>query len=139
MEDVPALAELERRCFAIPWSADALAAELADREKARVLVATDPSGRILGYISSWFILDEAEIHNIAVARDCRRRGIGRTLLAALLTLGNNAGIVSFTLEVRPSNTEARALYQSMGFTDCGLRHAYYANNQEDAIIMFKKL
>lgn len=137
--DLPALAALEQRCFAIPWSFEALAEELADANKARVLVAVAPDGVVRGYISSWFILGEAEIHNIAVDPDCRGRGIGRTLLAALLDAGRQEGIASFTLEVRPSNEAARALYQRLGFVDCGRRRGYYANNQEDAIIMFKSL
>lgn len=138
LSDVPALAALELRCFAIPWSAEALKSELSDTDKARVLVAVDPAGRIVGYISSWFVLGEAEIHNVAVDPDCRRQGIGRALLAALLDAGRHEGIAAFSLEVRPSNEHARALYLALGFVDCGRRRGYYADTGEDAIIMFKK-
>lgn len=135
--DLPQLAELEKQCFAIPWSFAALTLELADTEKTRMLVAVDPAGRILGYISSWFIIGEAEIHNIAVAPDCRRRGIGEALLSMLLAWGKAEQISAFTLEVRPSNTKALTLYRKSGFTEIGRRRGYYADTGEDAIIMFK--
>lgn len=138
-DDISALAHIEQRCFAIPWSADALASELSDPERARVLVAIGPDGRVLGYISSWFILDEGEIHNIAVDPDQRGRGIGKALLDALIGLGRREGIASFTLEVRPSNAAALRLYAGLGFQECGRRRGYYANNHEDAIIMLKNL
>ncbi len=137
--DLPQLAELERQCFVIPWSLASLTLELADEVKTRMLVAAAPSGRVLGYISSWFILGEAEIHNIAVAPDFRRQGIGEELLNELLAVGKAEKISAFTLEVRPSNKKALELYRKSGFTECGRRKAYYPDTGEDAIIMFKNI
>lgn len=138
-DDVPVLADIEQRCFAIPWSAEALASELSDPVRTRALVAEDANGRILGYVSSWFIFDEGEIHNIAVHPDAQGHGIATALLDTLLALGRREGIASFTLEVRPSNAAARALYARMGFSECGRRRNYYPDTGEDAIIMFKKV
>jgi ribosomal-protein-alanine N-acetyltransferase len=39
------------------------------------------------------------------------------------------------LEVRPSNTAARALYESFGFQEVGRRPLYYADTEEDAILL----
>jgi ribosomal-protein-alanine N-acetyltransferase len=45
------------------------------------------------------------------------------------------------LEVRASNQSARALYESAGFNEMGLRRNYYpdASGREDAVLMGKEL
>jgi ribosomal-protein-alanine N-acetyltransferase len=72
--------------------------------------------------------DEIEILNLAVATSFRRQGIAKALLSAV----PQAGIF---LEVRASNLPARALYRSAGFTEIGIRKAYYQNPAEGAIVM----
>jgi ribosomal-protein-alanine N-acetyltransferase len=46
------------------------------------------------------------------------------------------GMTRMTLEVRVSNKAAINLYQSLGFEKGGLRKGYYANDGEDALIMW---
>ena len=43
--------------------------------------------------------------------------------------------ILITLEVRVSNLAAQALYSKYGFSQRGVRHAYYLDNREDAVIM----
>ncbi len=45
------------------------------------------------------------------------------------------------LEVRDSNQSARALYDSVGFNEIGVRRGYYpaASGREDAVVMAKHL
>jgi [ribosomal protein S18]-alanine N-acetyltransferase len=74
--------------------------------------------------------DEAEILNLAVDPDYRRRGLARKLLAAAFRQPR-----TFFLEVRQSNTAAQSLYRSLGFTECGRRPGYYRNPDEDAVLM----
>ena len=90
---------------------------------------------IVGFVSSWIMADEAHITGIAVREAYRRQGIGEQLIisAVELAMAQKAGIL--TLEVRVSNTGAQALYSKYGFTQVGLRKAYYTDNREDAIIM----
>ena len=42
-----------------------------------------------------------------------------------------------TLEVRRSNAGAITLYESFGFRSAGVRRRYYADNGEDAIVMWR--
>jgi ribosomal-protein-alanine N-acetyltransferase len=44
-----------------------------------------------------------------------------------------------TLEVRRSNVPAIALYEHAGFKITHVRARYYADNDEDAIVMLKAL
>ena len=90
---------------------------------------------ILGFIGLWNLANENHIISLAVCPEFRRKGIGELLLINGLdfSLDNRATLV--TLEVRVSNQEAIALYEKYGFTERGVRHAYYLDNREDASIM----
>ena len=73
--------------------------------------------------------------NVAVDPDRRRRGIGTALIVALLErVGPEAQV---TLEVRRSNGGAQRLYERFGFRSAGVRPRYYADNGEDAVIMWR--
>jgi ribosomal-protein-alanine N-acetyltransferase len=73
--------------------------------------------------------------NVAVDPASRRRGVGATLLHELLTIAG--GDAQLTLEVRVSNVGAIALYEKLGFLSAGVRRRYYADNGEDALIMWR--
>jgi ribosomal-protein-alanine N-acetyltransferase len=90
---------------------------------------------IVGYIGIWFMSDEAHIISIAVRNAYRRRGVGELLLQGSLELAMIRKCRVMSLEVRASNTGARALYKKYGFNKMGVRKGYYADNSEDAVIM----
>ena len=79
--------------------------------------------------------ERAEMVDLRVMASERRRGLGRQLLWASLTALGDVGAVE--LEVRSSNVAARALYESLGFSETGSRSNYYAtpDGREDAILM----
>ena len=96
------------------------------------------NGKIVGYIGSWIVQGEAQITNIAVDPDFRRRGIGESMLKEFESIVKNSlGVAAMTLEVRPSNLSAIHLYEKFGFRSVGRRPRYYVDNNEDAIIMWK--
>jgi [ribosomal protein S18]-alanine N-acetyltransferase len=74
---------------------------------------------------------EHEILNLAVAPDWRRQGVGRSLVCAYLAASEG----SVFLEARPSNHAARIFYKSLGFDEVTVRHGYYENPSEPAIVM----
>jgi ribosomal-protein-alanine N-acetyltransferase len=80
-------------------------------------------------------VDEAHVTTFATRGAWRRQGIGERLLLALLDLARAHGAREATLEVRPSNTAARRLYEKYGFRNVGVRPRYYSDNHEDALIM----
>jgi len=95
------------------------------------LIAVD-QGKVLGY-GILRQIDSGEVLLIGVHPDYRRRGIGKQLMKALLDEANRGE--NIFLEVRDSNQPAKALYESLGFSEIARRHSYYRDPVEDAVIM----
>lgn len=134
---VSQVAELEELCFSAPWSANSIAHELTT-DYSFWLVAED-DGAVVGYIGSQIAFPEADVMNVAVRPEYRRRGVGQILVEALSTHLRNIDCESLTLEVRASNAPAIALYEKLGFAQVGRRPNYYRNPKEDALILRKEL
>lgn len=138
-DDVDDIAAIERRAFSDPWSAGSFRA-LFGNPVVHFAVAEDViSGRVLGYVVSWYVVDEAEIANLAVADDVRRAGIGARLLDHALDIAKERRSRVVFLEVRESNAGARALYASRGFQVAGRRAKYYRKPVEDALVLRREL
>lgn len=135
--DLDEVAAIERRSFSCPWTRDSFR-RLIERADADLLVA-DVGGRVAGYAVVWYSADEAELGNLAVDVDHRRRGIGGRLLDAALGQARRRGAGRIFLEVRVSNQEAEALYRSRGFVLAGMRPRYYRRPVEDAKVMLRNL
>jgi ribosomal-protein-alanine N-acetyltransferase len=136
--DAAALAEIEKLCFTPPWSSEEILREIEENELAYYIVCAD-GRRVISYAGLWTVLNEGHITNVAVHPDFRGRGIGSTVLEALIgRTRRRAGLTDFTLEVRASNTAALRLYEKAGFREEGRRRGYYAEPPEDAIIMWMR-
>ncbi|MGO5027738.1 ribosomal protein S18-alanine N-acetyltransferase [Candidatus Agathobaculum pullicola] len=130
-----ALAEIEKACFHAPWSEAMLREEL---DKGIFLVA-EQDGQAVGYIGCQTVLDEGYITNVAVSPDCRRQGVGRALIAELVSCARAKELSFVTLEVRASNASALALYEGAGFGRVGVRKNFYSAPSEDAVLMTRFL
>ena len=82
--------------------------------------------------------DEGYITNVAVFPEQRRRGIAGQLLQVFLNFAEANRLAFLTLEVRPSNAAAIALYQGFGFQEAGRRKNYYDLPKEDALILTRR-
>ena len=133
-EDVPAVHEIERLSFSTPWPAYAFEQELKGNRLARYIVAR-AGERLVGFAGMWLMVDDAHVTTFGVHPDWRRQGIGRQLLLNLIELSVAIGARRMTLEVRPSNESAQALYQAFGFEVAGRRPRYYTDDGEDALVM----
>lgn len=129
------LERLERICFSRPWSKRMLAEEL-DNACAAFLVAEDgDSGAVLGYAGLLAMMDEGYITNVAVFPEYRRCGIAAKIIEVFMNFARANKLAFLTLEVRPSNAAAIALYQGFGFEEVGRRRNYYDLPKEDALIL----
>lgn len=132
-------AVLEAESFSMPWSRNAFK-EALDSENYEYIVALDgESGALAGYAGMQMVLDEAEITNIAVDEAYRKRGIATKLLEGLALLCSRRDIKYLHLEVRETNTAARALYEKSGFEIDGIRKNFYQRPTENAVLMTKVL
>ena len=135
-EHVPQVAQLEKTCFADPWSEMSIAHEL-ESIWSYWLVAVD-GDTVAGYIGSQSSIDESDIMNVAVHPDYRRQGIAECLINKLVEDLSGRGSHALMLEVRASNDPAIALYEKLGFAQVGCRKNYYRNPKEDALILRKE-
>ncbi len=136
-EHLDAVAELERTCFTVPWSRNALAEEL-DNALSAFLVALDEEECVVGYAGLQVVLDEGYITNVAVRPDCRRRGVAGRLLDVFERFAEGNHLAFLTLEVRAGNYAAIALYGRHGYRGVGRRKNYYEHPREDAVIMTRE-
>ena len=133
-EDLDEVLAIERASFSMPWSRGAFLYEMQQNRVARCWVMRE-DGRVIGYLCLWEIADELHITNIAVHPTRRRQGVGRVLLQGVLEDAREQRLRLVVLEVRPSNTEARTLYEGFGFRVIGRRRGYYYDTGEDALVM----
>lgn len=128
-----ALARLEETCFAEPWTREGLAAEL--ESDTAVFAVAEVSGETAGYAGMHRILDECYVDNVAVFPRFRRHGAAAALMEYLIEDAKKNGALFLSLEVRPSNAAALALYAKFGFRQAGIRRDFYRLPKEDALIL----
>jgi [ribosomal protein S18]-alanine N-acetyltransferase len=131
--DLPSVISIERRAFPTPWSLSMFVLELSKPSGICLAAVNDP--QMFGYVICARYDEAYHVMNIAVDPTQRRRGVAKALLDGVLdTAGHDA---NYTLEVRVSNARAIALYERYGFRGVGTRRRYYADNGEDALIMWR--
>jgi ribosomal-protein-alanine N-acetyltransferase len=126
---------IENQAFPTPWSKSLFADELVVPE-TRIYLSCVRDGHVIGYVGAMLVIDEAHITTIAVAKDERGKGIGKALLYHCLTQAIAKGAVAATLEVRLRDAGAQALYHQFGFAPAGIRKNYYAEENEDGLVMW---
>jgi ribosomal-protein-alanine N-acetyltransferase len=136
INDAKDIHEIERLCFAEPWSLDSVVHELSNNPRA-FYIAAELDGQVVGYAGLWWMLDEGHITNVAVRPGFRNRKIGEGIINVLIDFTVQEGIKHHTLEVRKSNEPAINLYTKFGFEVEGVRKGYYQDNGEDALIMWR--
>ena len=136
--DIAQVLRIERLSYSFPWTEgifrDCLRVNYTCRV-AEIDVVT------VGYGILSVAAGEAHLLNLCVADAYRCRGIGRRLLVHMLVAAAEAGAREAFLEARPSNTSAIRLYQSLGFTQIGMRRGYYQalDGREDAIVLKRRI
>lgn len=132
-DDLDAIVEIELVSFPTPWSREALAMEL-DRSWSIFRVLKGPGGEIVAYLNYWVVYDEVHVLNVATHPAHRRQGHARLLLDQMVRLARQNATSEIHLEVRPSNRAAQCLYESLGFSQVGVRPGYYADSGEAALL-----
>lgn len=151
IEDVPAVVEIEKECFSLPWSERSFE-DSVSRDDTIFLVCEENEDSlqglveksqtqgargavIIGYIGMYLSFDEASVTNVAISPVFRKRGYGEQLVTEAKAAAKKVGAESVFLEVRASNKPAISLYKKLGFEELGVRKKFYEHPVEDAIIM----
>ena len=137
--DIHDVVAMERVCYSDPWPASSFTALPSNERVFFVVARASDSGELQGFAIAWYVMNEGELANLAVAPEARRRGIGQTLLDAVTTDALGRGTSELYLEVRESNSAARELYRVAGFEQVGRRKRYYRQPEEDALILRRTL
>lgn len=134
LDDLDTVIAIEVAAYDFPWTRGIFSDCVRVGYVCRVL--TD-GGRIQGYGVLSHGPQEAHILNLCVHPQARGCGYGRLLLEDLLEAAKRLRADTVLLEVRPSNTTAIGLYQSVGFNEIGLRKDYYPahNGREHALLL----
>jgi ribosomal-protein-alanine N-acetyltransferase len=135
-DDLEAIEAIDRESFPLPWPPGSYRYELDFNPRARCWTA-ETGGRVIGALVGWLIVDEYQVATLAVHPDERRRGAGKALLEKAIEAAKEEGAARFTLEVRASNSAAKALYETFRFRIVGISPRRYADG-EDALLMERR-
>ena len=139
--DAVAIFELEKRIFTKEaWSLAQVKEELGGARRLYIAaeVVEGDTKQIVGYGGIALSDESADIHTIAVVKEYRRQGIAKRLMARLERWAKENGAKRILLEMRVGNSEARPLYESLGYREISIRKDYYASGM-DAIVMSKEV
>ena len=125
---------VEQECFSSPWSKNMFKEEISGKFSHYYVVEED--SRAVAYMGMWSLSGEGHITNVAVKKDCRRKGYAKALISHFVEIAKQENLEFLTLEVRATNEPAIALYKSFGFVPVGMRKKYY-DNKDDAYLLTK--
>lgn len=132
-EKSAAVAEMEHQIFPDKWSERAVLDTLENEQT--ICLTAEKAGRLIGYLFAYVAADEADIARVAVLKESRKQGVGSELMKELKKVGQEQELKKLLLDVRRSNTAARAFYKKHGFTEDGVRPGFYEKPEEDAVLM----
>jgi len=134
LADIQAVTQIEEECFSHPWS-EKVICESFDNPIYHFFVAEEEeTKKVVGYISYYQVVDEADICNVAVLPGMRGKSIGQSLVKRLIEDTKDRKLTALVLEVRASNYPAIHVYEKADFKTIGRRKNYYEDPVEDAIL-----
>ena len=130
--DAAAIAEMSRTLIedGLPWSWDEQRVRRYIAYSESAVIVARSRHRLAGFAIMEFLDQHAHLSLLAVRPGFRRQGVGTSLVHWLEACARTAGLFDVRLELRVSNVAARKFYADLGFSDCGLRHGYYAGVED---------
>ena len=136
--DLPAVLAIEQKSFSTPWTIGMFERELACEHSRCFCARIYDDGKMVvaAYIIFWLVADEAHLHDLAVEKKYRKKGLALMMMETMKEIARQNEVLFQTLEVRESNAAAIKLYRKCGFVVKGVRPNYYTDTREDALIMW---
>lgn len=132
-EDLDEVWDLEKKVFANPWNRESIWKACSQTEN--IYLTARENGDLVGYCGVWCSMEQADLCQIAVASQWRRKGVASALLEKAVEECRHRQAERLLLEVRVSNTAAVSFYEKEHFKTIYVRKGYYRNPVEDARIM----
>ena len=137
-ENVDDVLQIEEMCYGEHhWSRESFLTELSNKISSYRCILTE-TGKCVGYMGIWKIMDEAHITNLSVHPHYQKKKLTNVIILTSIEDYYKNKIKYITLEVRVSNSKAIHLYKKFGFKSLGVRKKYYQDNNEDALIMWSE-
>lgn len=135
--DLPAVFSIESRIYEFPWTERNF---IDSMQAGYLLHCLLIDQQLVGYIVMMAVVDEYHLLNISIDADFQGKGHGKYLLEWGLAQAQAARMNGMLLEVRPSNLQAKGLYEALGFQPVGIRKNYYPakEGREDALVLLKR-
>lgn len=132
--DIKRVMKVERAAYEFPWTPNIF------RDCLRVgyyCCVIEDNTEVIGHAVMSYAVGECHILNVCILPEYQRQGMGKRVIKQLLEVGERNGARIAFLEVRLSNIAAYQLYESLGFTEVGIRKDYYPaeEGREDAMIL----
>lgn len=137
LSDIPDIAAIEEKYIPNGWSEKGFS-DWLENDNTVIFKAVLES-EIIGFINGSWVLDEAELLNIAVVENVRRNGVAAMLLEILENYFRKKNAEKIFLEVREKNASAISFYEKYGFVKNGLRKNYYSSPDDNGVLMMKNL
>ena len=137
--EIETIASIESESSEFTWTKNQLSKSISNPNN--LCYAVSIKSQIIGYVIAMHATDSADILNITIHKDFKRKGYGSSLIDYLTKELISKGIKTIFLEVRRGNFAAISLYSSLGFEEISVRKNYYTKNsnqlsrREDGIIM----
>ncbi len=115
-----------------------LAAELPDTWHTSPMFSAMQGDEAIGYIrfTDKIIQHAVWITDVVVAREMRKKGVARKLIAAVEEWGAKKGLRRAIIETQTKNYPAIRMFQKLGFEFCGYNDSYYSNR--DVAVFFAR-
>ena len=138
--DIESIIALDGESFSMPWPREMFLRAFDDPTDLRIALSRGANRHsCAGFVCYLLTEGRVEIGSIAVVPEARRRGLGSALIAYTLDEAKTFGATIVSLHVRISNKTARRFYERCGFTQSRVRHDYYQEPHEDALIYALRL
>lgn len=131
--DMPAVLDIEARCFEFPWTEEDFIRCL--RQRNCIGMVAEEDDQVVGFMIYELHKNRLHILNFAVAAEHRRRGVGRAMIGKLLAKLSHERRNRIMLEVRETNLEAQLFFKSLGFRAISVLRDFYDDTVEDAYLM----
>ena len=124
---------IEKENLSTAWSVD----QIMNLPDYATYIGAFDGEELCGIGSMYIIADDAQILNVAVDVNHRKKGIGFGIMRFLIDKAESSGAVIMSLEVDEDNIGAITLYEKCGFRSVGVRKGFYGG--KNAIAMQKEL